>query len=394
LGDDYYQRNRANEALAEWHLALDLDPTRHDVAEKIMNLENPGGVAPASRGAENDGDMGQRIAFTLGQAGKHYQASQLKEAELAYREILLLDPANVFAQKGLDRLHEEAYAFDTQRAFDQVTASLYEEGMRLYRKQEWERSAAKLQEAAKLNPDQPQVKKFLERSLAEAARQRDLARARQLVAKAQKAEAVQDWLTALTAWQEAAHMRPPASGAEEGVKRTGKQVESVIAAMLAQAKKNLEKGNYADALAGYEKVLALFSENADAWSGAKKARAGLDSLKKSRGNQAEAQKLYNRGVEAYRKGDLTQAVSLWESAAAADPQDAGIRDALARAKKEQGETKEKNRHLAQARYEDGLAAYQRGELDEALAAWKETLELDPEHAKARANIKRVEQEMK
>jgi tetratricopeptide (TPR) repeat protein len=99
-------------------------------------------------------------------------------------------------------------------------------------------------------------------------------------------------------------------------------------------------------------------------------------------------------VDAYRQGDLTQAIGAWESAAAADPQDAGIREALARAKKEQSEAKEKNRRLAQTRYEDGLAAYQRGELDEALAAWKETLELDPGHAKARANIQRVEQEMK
>jgi tetratricopeptide (TPR) repeat protein len=338
--------------------------------------------------------LGQRIALTLGQAEKHYQGSRLKEAELAYREVLLLDPANAAAQKGLDRLQAETYAADAQRAYDQLTASLYADGMRLYRQKEWDRAAVKLQEAAKLNPDQPQVKKFLGASLSEAARQRDLDRARSLVVQAQSAEAAQDWLRAFAAWQEAARMQPPAPGAAEGVRRTGREVESLVAALLAQARKNLDAENYAAAREGYEKVLALFPENADAWNGAKKTRAALNLKKTSRGNQAEAQKLYNRGVEAYRRGDLSQTISAWESAHAADPQDAGIREALARAQKEQGEAREKNRRLAQARYEDGLAAYQRGELDEALAAWKETLELDPEHAKARANLKRVEQEMK
>jgi len=398
LGDDYLQRSRNSEALAEWRLALDLDPSRRDVAEKIMNLENPGAVPPTLSVAGNTvppaGDLGQRIGLTLGQAEKHYQAGKFKEAELAYQEVLLMDPTNAYAQKGLDRLREETYVPDAQRAYDQVTASLYEEGMCFYRKQTWDRAAEKLQAAAKLNPDQPQVKFFLERSLAEMARQCDLARAQALVMQAQKAEAAEAWLEALTAWREAGRMQPPAAGAVAGIQRTGKKVEGVITNLLAQAKKDLENEKYAAALMGYEKVLAFFPENADAWNGHKKAHAGLENQKKSQGNQAEAQKFYNRGVEAYHQGELNQAIAAWENAAAADPQDAGIREALTRAKKEQGETRDKNRHLAQARYEDGLAAYQRGELDEALAAWKETLELDPEHAKARANIKRVQQEMK
>jgi tetratricopeptide (TPR) repeat protein len=396
LGNDYYQRHRSSEALAEWRLALALDPARRDVAEKISRLENSGTAASRSVGnsLNADEDLGRRIALTLNQADKYYQASQLKEADLAYNEILQLDPANGFAQKGLAQLAAETYAADTQRPYDQLTANLYQEGMGFYRKKEWAQSMAKLQEAAKLNPEQPQVKKFLDLSLAEAARQRDMVRERQLVEQAQSAEAAHAWLPAYAAWQEAANLVPPPAEAAAGVQRTGREVKALTAGMLAQAQKKMTAGEYAEALAGYEKVLELFPENADAGSGAKQARLALDNPKQSRGGQAEAQKLYNRGVEAYRQGELAQAVSAWESAAAADPQDAVIRDALARAAKEQGEVREKNHRLAQARYDDGLAAYQRGELDQALAAWKEALELDPEHAKARANLKRVEQEMK
>jgi tetratricopeptide (TPR) repeat protein len=291
-------------------------------------------------------------------------------------------------------LQAEVYTPDAQRAYDQLTASLYTEGMRAYRLRDWDRAASKLQEAAKLNPEQPQVKKFMTAAQAEAAGLRDRARTRALVAQAQKAESGRDWPQALAAWQEAGRMQPPAPEAAEGVRRAGREVEKLAAGLLAQARKNLDAGNHAAAREGYEKVLALFPDNTEAEHGAAQVRGVLAHQQASRGSRAEAQKLYNRGVEAYRRGDLNQAVSAWEGAHATDPQDAGIRDALARAQKEQGEVREKKRRLAQTRYEDGLAAYQRGELDEALAAWKETLELDPEHAKARANLKRVQQEMK
>ncbi|NTV52781.1 MAG: hypothetical protein HGA76_07205 [Candidatus Firestonebacteria bacterium] len=398
LGDDYFQRRRTGDALAEWRLALDLDPSRRDVAEKIANLEKSGAfsenfpsggtVAPA------DEDLGRRIAQALSLALKHYQASRLKEAELAYREVILLDPANTYAQKGLDRLREETYAADARRLYDQVTVSLYQDGMRLYREKIWDQAEVKLQEAAKLNPDQPQVKKFLERTHAEAVSQRDLVRSRQLAAQALKAETNRDWLLAFSSWQEAARMLPPPPEAAAGLSRSQREVEALTSGWLAEARKSLAAENFPAAQDGFEKVLAIFPENAEAWSGSKKARAGADRLKKSRSNPLEAQRFYNRGVEAYRRGDLTQAVTSWENAAAVDPQDAGIREALGRAKKERLAAQEKNRRLAQTRYADGLAAYQRGEFDEALAAWKETLELDPGHTKARGNIQRVEQEMK
>jgi tetratricopeptide (TPR) repeat protein len=393
LGDDYYQRRRQREALAEWRLALALDPTRRDLREKIKNLENGG--SPALGGPDApDPDLGSRISLTLALAEKNYQASRLKEAELAYRDVLLLDPGQGEAQTGLARLQAEVYAPDAQRAYDQVTASLYAEGMHAYRQRDWDQASAKLQEAAKLNPEQPQVKKFLAAAQAEAAGLRDRARALALVAQAQQAEGRQDWLQAFSAWQEAGRMHPPAPEAAEGVRRAGREMEKLAAGHLARARQSLDAGNYTSAREGFEKVLALFPGNAEAENGVQQARGALTQQQASRGSRAEAQKLYNRGVEAYRRGDLTQAVSAWEGAHAADPQDAGIRDALGRAQKEQAETRAKNRRLGQMRYEDGLAAYQRGELDEALAAWRETLELDPEHAKARANLKRVEQEMK
>jgi tetratricopeptide (TPR) repeat protein len=95
-----------------------------------------------------------------------------------------------------------------------------------------------------------------------------------------------------------------------------------------------------------------------------------------------------------RRGDTAGAIREWEAALAAEPKNETLKAEVAKARAGLAEDKGRLRRRAQARYEDGLAAYQRGEVEAALDAWKETLELDPEHVKARANIRKVEQEMK
>ena len=103
---------------------------------------------------------------------------------------------------------------------------------------------------------------------------------------------------------------------------------------------------------------------------------------------------FNRGVKRYRAGDLQGAIAAWEAAVSAAPKDAEYQEWLDRARQENDAAHAKKREQAEIRYADGLAAYQRGELDEALAAWKEALELNPGHEKAGRNLKRIQSEMK
>jgi len=189
-------------------------------------------------------------------------------------------------------------------------------------------------------------------------------------------------------------MQPPVSGAAEGVSRTAQVLASQAAAALQRADKALKANRARDALNGYESILAIFPEHAEATAGARSARQALTAQNQSRDVQASAKRHYAAGAECYRKGDLAGTLREWEAALAAMPQDAALKAELARVRSQAEEEREKLRRRAQARYEDGLAAYQRGEVDGALAAWKETLEMDSEHEKARANIRRVEREMR
>lgn len=395
LGDEYYRRNRLGEARAEWRLALELDPRRTALARRIEEAEDGTAADAAATGvAAAAEDLELNIAKELRGAERCYRLSRLQEAELAWRSILEMEQGNTTAAAGLRRLQEEAYQADSGRAFDRTTEELYHEGMLAYRRQDWAAAESKLAEAANLNPEQTQVREFLRRTRGQLARLRDQERAARLAAQAQAAEQARCWGEAHRLWQEAARMQPPPAAAAEGVSRTAQALAAAAAVRLRAADQAWREGRCREALAGYENVLELLPEQPEALAGAARARRRLNAQKQAVDARAAAQQHYAAGAALERKGDWSGALREWETASAADPQNTALKAEVARMRARESEAKEQIRRRAQARYEDGLAAYQRGELNLALTAWKETLELDPAHEKASTNLKRIEQEMK
>jgi tetratricopeptide (TPR) repeat protein len=396
LGDTYFQKKRLPDALAEWHLALELDPGCPGVEERIRHGEigmPPGESAALSLSPQGD-DLSQRVTGELEQAEKHYRESRLKEAELSWERVLTLSPATRAAQQGLDRLRAETYQEKQDRPFDRMTEDLYQGGMNAYRRSDWALAEPKLAEAFKLNPDQPQVKKYLaqvRQALAQQNQQEEIA---VLKAEAETAEKTKQWAKARGAWLRVSQLDPDRPEAQAGLSRTTQALESWAAAELQAGRDMQSAGRWKEALEHYQNILDVLPAHVQALKESRRIRETLSESKNKSASLAEAAHLFNEGVNAYRKGDAPAAIRSWEAALAANPNDAECKQWLARAKNELQEAREQNKKKAGARYADGLAAYQRGELDEALSCWKEALELDPEHEKARSNIQRVQQEMK
>jgi tetratricopeptide (TPR) repeat protein len=208
-----------------------------------------------------------------------------------------------------------------------------------------------------------------------------------------QAERAQDWPGAFALWRDLLAVKPPLAEATAGLARCQPHVDAWVQTALTKAQNDLESGRREEAQVGYEKVLALFPAHADALKGIKRVAESATLLQKSKADRAEVLRCCLRAQESYRRGDLPGAVAAWEIAAKSDPQDTRIQAQWQRARREWDAAQEKSRRLAQTRYEAGLAAYQRGELDDARTAWKETLELDPAHTRARSNLKRMEMEM-
>jgi tetratricopeptide (TPR) repeat protein len=392
LGDQFYERKRFTEALREWRLALTLDPTRQDVAKRIAAVE--GGQPWHAQPAAVAGEESSRLRQELLAAETYYQTSQLKEAEVAWRRILEWNSGQPEAVAGLERLAAETYETDARRSFDQMTRDLYEQGMRAYRKQAWEQSELKLAEAAKLNPDQPQVQRYLETTRLQLAQMKQAAAAETIQRQAMAAEAAGQWVSAYRHWQALAQTQSLTSEATQGLERCRPHVAEWAKGQNAEGRRLLDAGQATAAVARFQQVLELLPQEPQALRGREEARRIIAQAKTQSTTEDEGRRHFNAGVASYRQGDLTGAIREWEQAVSAAPADAEYQEWLARAKKELAGRDTQNRQRAEARYADGLAAYQRGELDEALAAWKEVLELDPSHEKARLNMQKIEKEMK
>lgn len=397
LGDQFYERGRTTAAIREWQVALDLEPGRQSLSQRIQTVgAGQPWVPQADEAAPSlaDPDQDPRLARQLQQAEQYYHQSSSKDAEVLWRQILTQYENQAQAQAGLDRLREETYQADPAREYDQMTADLYEQGLRAWRQEAWKNAETKLAEAAKLNPDQPQVKKYLARARVRLAKLTEAAALAELKRKAEAAEQRGDWPAAAGWWQELKQLAPDRPDATQGLARIAPEVERWAKKRTRQGKRLLDQGRAQPALNRFQEVLAVLPGFQPAVSGRARARKALASSR----DQKQADRLgrghFNRGVTLYREGDLTGAIQAWEAAVSAAPQDPEYQEWLNRARRENDEDRAKKQEQAEIRYADGLAAYQRGELDEALAAWKEALELNPGHEKASRNLERIQSEMK
>jgi tetratricopeptide (TPR) repeat protein len=338
-------------------------------------------------------DLTQRTGAELEKAEEHYCQNQLKEAKSIWQHVLARDPHNQPARAGLERLADEIYVGDPDCVFDNLTRDLYHQGMRAFRKKDWDGAEAGYSEAAKLNPDQPQLKKYLEmthRALAERQQEHKI---KSLISLARAAEHKGRWFKAHDHWRDLARRDPALEEVKNGLSWTAGKLKNWAKRELRRAEQALEAGRFRSALSYFKKILYVFPSHKAAGKGKRRARAAI----KQEGKQADARsgsrRRFKLGAALYCQGDLTGAVREWEKTLAEDPGNVECREWLTRVRRELAEEKLLNSRRAQAYYADGLAAYQRGKVNEALTAWKQVLALDPGHEKARVNIQRVQQEM-
>ncbi len=394
LGDEYYQEQRYAEARQEWALVLQLQPDNKRVRQKISSLTSSGkpGDQPGRMAVGTTKGLNhlERLLF---QAEQFYQHSQLKEAEISWQSVLTMAPQNADAKTGLSRLKEEVYQADAQRPFDKMAAALYEEGMEAYRQKDWARAQIKLREAEKLVINQPQINHYLERVnqvLARQAFEQEMLALRQ---QAQALEAKQSWREAFLVWQQVQEKLPDDQGCSQGLARCRAALQPWVEEQLHQGQAALADRDNSRARRYFNRILSFFPRQLEARQGLIQADALRPKEPEQPSGREQARVKFNQGVTCYRQGHYHQAVSLWEAAVRLDPDEANYQSWLKKGRDRAVRQQAQQIRQADVRYADGLAAYQRGELEEALKDWKEVLSLNPEHEKAKININRVQKEL-
>ncbi len=124
------------------------------------------------------------------------------------------------------------------------------------------------------------------------------------------------------------------------------------------------------------------------------SEAGAETERAARLGEARRKDLQDaleKGTAALFEEKYSQAVRLFEKALSLDPSHAQARSYLATARSEMERSHDPK--AAQARYESGLVAYASGKLEDAAREWRTTLKLNSEHEKARIALAKVQKEL-
>lgn len=152
---------------------------------------------------------------------------------------------------------------------------------------------------------------------------------------------------------------------------------------LVLARKEIANGNYEAGLKAYRDALDLSPGNAEALAGLRRGRTELKET---------LDRFLAEGSAAHRAGKLDQARKVYREVLTLDPHQAQALAALRKIERagRAGLTGADSRRL----YLQGIELYTEGDYSQAIAIWRQVLDLDPENEKAQMNIDKAKRKLK
>jgi len=147
-----------------------------------------------------------------------------------------------------------------------------------------------------------------------------------------------------------------------------------------------ETGNYEKAITQWNEILKIDPSNQQALVSINKAARIIQQQQKNKRDREEANRLAVSGEFDYSNGDYQAALSKWEKALLLNPNQTGLAQKV---KKLREEINNKSEEL----YTKGLGLYYNNKIDEAIAAWKEAIRINPYHEKASKALNKARKEI-
>lgn len=198
-------------------------------------------------------------------------------------------------------------------------------------------------------------------------------------------------LALLKAVDEGAAQAPEAQQERE---RQASEAQAKLAVLLRDAQSSESRGRWDEALAALQGAAALAPED-----GALAARIAALSKRASKEkglaqSRQEALRLYNEGVEAFQAGQLELAVSRFTASAELAPGDAEAKRALNAARRRLSDKERSQRQESQALVREARRLEERGSLAEALARYEKALARDQANEQAVEALGRLRAQIK
>jgi len=208
-------------------------------------------------------------------------------------------------------------------------------------------------------------------------------------------------IDAKTSFQTVISLDPENKKAADYVKKIDRALEEARSQMaeelFTQGSAYYDKKMYREAIGNWEKVLEINPQHKEAeryLELAKKKSEEEKERKEEDKKRKELEHYYKKGISMYKKGKWSQASAAFKWVFKLNPQHKEVEKYLGKVEIELKKLAEKNKAKAQDLYTQGLRAYTSKNLKKAIKLWKQVVELDPAHTKAKTSLKRAKEELK
>ncbi len=295
------------------------------------------------------------------------EQGDLEAARQAYKAALAEAPDLAPAKTGMEKV---------EGLVDALVAEHLRNARRAGQTGQLMRAADEYRQALKLRPA-ADIRRELE-ALQESGRSR-IAKLQQHI---EAALARQDLPAARRHLDQLEQLAPDSDGTRQLRERLQARTEERISQLLDAADQHLGQQAYKEALAAYRKALELAPDNPRAQQGLRRVRQTVSERLQTLLGQTDA---------ALEDGQYGRAHELLKQAQALDPYSSALKKRRTRLTllEKSGLKPEDAPRL----YLEGIDLYTRGRYRQAISLWKQVLELNPRHERARSNIAKAQRKL-
>ncbi len=313
-----------------------------------------------------------------------YQKGELEDALVALDRALVWDPSLAEARALYEKIESELG--------ERRVSVLVQQGIRLYKEGNYPEALAKLREALDLDSANAEARAWMDsvQLALEKEQEKYAAGVRKLLREGLELYSKGKLKQALSKFYGALAVDPGNSEAQRYVQMCQAAISNRVAGYLAKAEKAKSEGKLLTAKNYLKKALSLSPGD----TAATKLLQELEPL-----IAQKAQVHMDRGRAYYRRGKFRDAEREFRLALKYDPSLSQARnylneiEAKRKAKPAKAEKKKPSPKEIEELYLKGVQAYVKGNYEEAIQYWEEVLKLDPNHEKAKLNIRRAKKKL-
>ncbi|TDI80115.1 MAG: serine/threonine-protein kinase [Caldithrix sp.] len=260
------------------------------------------------------------------------------------------------------------------------SAKLIENGKICLNKKEYSDALSRFEAALKLDPKNQEVLDLIEQC---ENKQKELPRFNKLLSDGKEYFEKGNYKKALNAFKEIIAIDPDHSESHELIEKIQKKIKQMerVDKQISEANSYLNKKKFEKAIEIYKEILKVEPQN-------QKGLAGLQQAERALARLAEMASLIAEGKTYLKDNNYSDALSRFEAALKLDPKNQEVLDLI-----EQCENKQKEQRRLNKLLSDGKKYFENGNYKKALDAFKKIIVINPNHAEANDFNEKIEKKV-